>query len=386
MKADIRCLIVSLTLGLTLFGCSSPPPPKEREAPRVTVDHPTFRPEVNHDFFTGWLDAVKTIKVQSQVAGELKVDHIRNKNLEGKLVKEGELLFELDPEPFTVEIARADAKVKKFEAEKKGHVQQAEREEGLIKSGGGTQRNLDVFRANADSSEASVKSAQQDVKYYQLQFSYSKIKAPITGTVSKSEIQPGNLVAPGANGTPLTTIVSPDVYVYFNVDERSFQNYQKDRNNDKDKEPTPILFQFKLDTDDGFNHTGELKFKDVRVEKGTGTLLLRGEVKEAKRPLTSGSSVRVRVPVTDKYDALLVPETAILTDQDRKYVLVVAGEKNIVERRDVTLGKLCDDGLRVITPVETGALTDKSQVIVEGLQRARLLYPVQPVPLKKPDK
>ena len=384
MKPDIRSTVFCFAIGLVITGCSTKPAQKEREAPKVTVDRPLLRKEVNYDEFTGSLDAVKTIIVQSQVAGELKVDHIKDK--EGKLVKEGETLFELDPDPFTVQVSRAEAVVKKYEAEKEGAVKEIARLEELLKSGGATQRQLDKVRADAGAFDASIKAAQQDVKYYNLQFSYSKIKSPIAGTVNRANIQPGNLVAPGANGTILTTIVSPDVYVFFNVDERTFQNYQKGHT--KDKEPAVITFLFKLDTDNDYIHTGFIDFKENKVEKSTGTLLVRGRVKEAKGPLLSGSAVRVRVPITDEYEAMLVPDTAILTDQDRKYVLVVTGDDNVVNRRDVRTGKLCDDGMRVIFPAaaETGKVTKDDRVIIEGLQRARLLYPVQPIPVKKAEK
>src|SRR5262245_35750544 len=147
MKSHVKYWAIVVVPVLVLIGCSSKPPQKEREAPKVTVDHPVIRKEVNNDEFTGWLEAVQTIVVQSQVAGELKVNYIKDK--EGKVVKEADLLFELDPDAFKIQIARSEATVKKFEAEKEGAVKELARLEELLKSGGATQRQIDKVRADA---------------------------------------------------------------------------------------------------------------------------------------------------------------------------------------------------------------------------------------------
>ena len=110
-----------------------------------------------------------------------------------------------------------------------------------------------------------------------------------------------------------------------------------------------IAFAFGLDTEKGFPHEGRLVFADIKYAEGTGTILVRGEAKNPDGKLVPGSRVRVRIPVSDKYEAAVVPDSAVLSDQDRKYLLVL-GKDNTVLRRDITPGRLLDDGMRVILP------------------------------------
>ena len=156
----------------------------------------------------------------------------------------------------------------------------------------------------------------------------------------------------------MTTIVAIDpIYVDFNVDERAMQHYQeigagrqgKDKQQSLREQKMP--FHFGLDTEKGFPHEGHLVFADNKYTEGTGTILVRGVAENPDGRLIPGSRVRVRVPVSDKYEATLVPDTAVNTDQDQKYLLVV-GEDNVVKRQNVRLGRLLDDGMRVILEPE----------------------------------
>jgi RND family efflux transporter MFP subunit len=175
------------------------------------------------------------------------------------------------------------------------------------------------------------------------------------------------------------------VHVYFSVDERTVQETLGARQPAAADSPVAlrerkIPFRFGLDSDDGFPHEGTLDFADNQIDPETGTIELRGVVDNKQGRFVPGSRVRVRVPVGEPYSAVLVPDTAILSDQDKRYLLVV-GDKNIVARRDITPGKLLDDGMRVILPRasdDTGITTD-DRIIVLGLQRARINYPVDPV-------
>jgi multidrug efflux pump subunit AcrA (membrane-fusion protein) len=193
----------------------------------------------------------------------------------------------------------------------------------------------------------------------------------------------------------LTTIVAVDpIYVDFNDDERAMQRYQeiaasrpgKDQRQSLREQKMPLSFG--LDTEKGFPHQGYLVFADNKYVEGTGTIMVRGAAPNPEGRLIPGSRVRVRVPVSDKYEAALVPDSAVLSDQDRKYLLVL-GKDNVVLRRDVTPGRLLDDGMRVILPApgEEKAAGSKDWVknwegvwlITLGLQRARIDYPVQPL-------
>jgi RND family efflux transporter MFP subunit len=249
----------------------------------------------------------------------------------------------------------------------------------LEKRGGASKAQVEKADADVKSLEAQIKSAEAEVKLRVRDLEeYAKIKAPIDGRISRSLVSRGELVKPGE--TLLTTINSIDpIKVQFHMDEQSVQRHRKSAvNKTKDGKLPPlkeakIPFRFALDTDEDFVREGILDFADNQTDSKTGKILVRGETPNANRLLLPGDHVRVRVPVSDPYRALLVPDTAVNTDQDKKYLLVV-DDKNVVQRRDVRLGKLTDNGLRV---VETN-LKPTDRVIVEGTQRARIGSPVTP--------
>jgi RND family efflux transporter MFP subunit len=226
------------------------------------------------------------------------------------------------------------------------------------------------------------------VKQYELDLEYSRITAPIAGRISRAELSEGNLVNAGGSDPLLTTIVAVDpMYVYFSVDERSLQRYMKARPPAADGAQAPevlrdrqLPFRFGLDSDQGYPHQGVLDFADNKVDPDTGTIQLRGVVDNKQGQFVAGSRVRVRVPVSGKYSIVAVPDTSILSDQDKRYVLVV-DDQHVVSRRDILLGKLLDDGQRVVLPAADGkpAVAPEEWIIVQGLQRARLNYPVDPV-------
>jgi multidrug efflux system membrane fusion protein len=169
------------------------------------------------------------------------------------------------------------------------------------------------------------------------------------------------------------------MYLFFTVDERALQLYQKRRKADQTPDKLSVAFQFALDTDDGFPREATLNFADVKVDPGTGTITVRGTVANGNRELVAGSRTRVRIAVSEPRQAALVPDRAIMADQDRRYVYVVDG-KNVVERRDVRPGKLLDDGMREVTPRDQKAppFTAADRIIVSGLLRARIGQPVDP--------
>jgi RND family efflux transporter MFP subunit len=196
----------------------------------------------------------------------------------------------------------------------------------------------------------------------------------------------GNLVNAGGSDPLLATIVSIDpIYLYFTIDERALQTYQQRKRAQgtppaKPGDKLAIEFDFALDTDKGFPRKGTLDFADVKLDPGTGTITVRGTVKNDSAELAPGSRAKVRIAVSDTRKVATVPDRAILADQDRRYVFSV-GEGNKVERRDVTLGSLLDDGMREISPRDpkAPAFKEEERIIVEGLLRARLHQPVEPV-------
>lgn len=387
-ELPMRLLFASMTVlacGLIagIVGCESPPPAAAPAAPKVSVMHPAQRELTDHEEFNGWMAADKSVEVRSRVRG-----HIMKVNFtDGQYVKKGDLLFELDPRPYEAEIGKASDSLKVFQAQKTAADKEESRLRLLQTKGGASVQQVEKAEADSLALAAQISATQNEIDRAKLDLEYSRITADIDGRVGKAELNEGNLVNAGGSDPLLTTIVSVDpVRIFFNVDERSMLRYAKGIGasggsltdllaNLKDQQ---AKFMFALDGETGFTHEATLRFGDNRVDPSTGTVQLYGVVPNDKGMFVPGSRVRVRLTIGKPYTAMLVPDTAILSDQDQRYVLIV--EDGTVKRRNVALGAVTDDGLRVIRPADTLATGEepaKWQVIVDNLQRARLNYPVE---------
>lgn len=366
-----------LAAGLAL-GCSREVVVTEPPPPRVTVARPLTRSVRDYDYFNGWLQAADTVEVRARVSGYLTKIAFEP----GETVAAGDLLFEIDPRPFRAEVDRVVAEVAQAEAELARATASLARAERLAPSRTITQEEYDRTVAEKAVAEATVKARQAALEQARLSLEFTRVTAPLAGIISRNLISEGNLVT--ADSTALTTIVSVSpMHVYFYVDERALQNYQRQnrlRDPDADRKALAerqIPCEFGLETDDGYPHPGMLDFSDNQIDASTGTVLVRGIADNSRRLLVSGERVRIRVPGREDYQALLVPETALLSDQDKKYLLVLNTE-NVVLRRDVRLGRLLEDGLRVILPADE-PLGPQDRVVTLGLQAARVNYPAEPV-------
>jgi RND family efflux transporter MFP subunit len=381
-----RWLLVLCAAGFLplMHGCSDEPAAAAPEPPKVTVAHPEERKLVDYDEYNGWTEASATVEVRSRVRGHIHQVHFED----GEFVKKDDLLFELDPRPFQSEVDRANEQVKIAEAQLEAAVKEEERQRNLFEQNAARKNDLEKAEAARKTWDAQIASAQEEVRRQELELSYSKITAPIGGKISRAMLTEGNLVNAGGSDPVLTTIAAIDpIQVYFSVDERALLEY---RQNHPAETQTPgvgnplkesqIPFEFRLETDQGFANKGVIDFADNRIDPMTGTIEVRGTSENADGRYVPGSRVRVRIPVSDEYPATLVPDEAILSDQDKKYLLCLNPENNVV-RRDVQLGKLLEDGMRVILPgtKENEGVKPEDWVIVLGLQRARLNYPVTPV-------
>jgi RND family efflux transporter MFP subunit len=375
--------VVLTVLFLFVNGCAEPPAVVAPVPPKVTVMHPEQRELSDHEEFNGWMAADKLVEVRARVKGHIKKIHFAN----GQYVKKGDLLFELDPRPFQTEIDRSKDNLKIYEAQKVAADKEESRLRLLQTKGGASVQQVEKAEADARALAAQIGASKNEIVTKELDLEYSRITADIDGRVSKAELSEGNLVNAGGSDPLLTTIVSVDpIRVYFNVDERSMQRYAKSIGaaggnltdllaNMKDRESN---FTFALDGETGFEHKGVLRFGDNRVDSSTGTMQVYGIVPNSGM-FTPGSRVRVRLTIGQPYTAMLVPDAAILSDQDKRYVLIVDSEKN-ARRRNVTLGAITDEGLRAIQPADKladGENAAQWQVIVDNLQRARLNYPVE---------
>ncbi len=377
--------VLSLGLLMSVIGCNEEQRTAAPEAPKVSVLHPEKRQLTDHAEFNGWLDAEQTVEVRARVRGHIQKVHFSD----GQIVKKGDLLFELDPRPLEAAIGRQKDKVRVYEAQKIAADKDEVRLRELQKKGGASVQQVEKAEADAKALEAEISAGKNEIKRAELELEYARITADIAGRISKAELTEGNLVNAGGSDPLLTTIRSIDpILLYFNVDERLVQRYAKDVGAEGKKftdvlaalKDAKIEFTFAQDGETDFAHKGRLAFGDNRIDPATGTIQLYGTVANADGKFLPGARVRVRVPVGKPYAALLVPETAILADQDKRYVLIV-DEKNTVRRRNVTLGTLTDRSLRAIRPADRLPEGEKPEdwwVIVDNLQRARLNYPVDP--------
>jgi membrane fusion protein, multidrug efflux system len=356
-------------LGMPLFGCKGASPPlAATPPPAVSVAPPLEREVLDYDEYTGHITAVEEVAVRSRVRGYL----VKVNFTEGAEVKQGDVLFEIDPRPFQADLDAAKGKVAQWEAKLARAEADVTRYERLLPKGAASQKDLDAATADRGEARAAIQSARAEVERAALDVEFAKVTAPISGRVSRANVTKGNLIS-GTETTPLTTIVSMNpIYVYFNVDERALLQYQQAARkqagggeraaNVKDAK---IPISLGLAGEAGFPYEGVIDFANNQVDSQTGTIQVRGVFANANRALTPGLFARVRIPVGDKYQAMLVPERAIGTDQGQKYLLAV-NDKNVVEYRAVKLGRLFDN-LRVIQEgVKPGEL-----VIVNGIQRAR---------------
>ncbi len=346
--------ILSVLSCLFAAGCGGTAAPSaSKEAPRVTVVHPVVQSLTDEEDFNGWLEAYKTVDVVSRVRGYITKVHFKD----GDLVTEGKTpLFDIDEAPFKADLAKTESQAVSLEAQEAAAKSLAEKNRKLLETNAVSRQEWEESEANAKSYTAQIMAKKAEADRIRLDLNYAKIMAPQTGRVGKANFFEGALVNAGGADQVLTTVVTIDpIYVDFNIDERTVQRYQKANpaaaEDEKSLREREIKFTFGLDTDKGYPHEGKLVFADIKFAEGTGTILVRGVAENKKGLLIPGSRVRVRLPVSDKYDATLVPDTAVNTDQKQKYLLVVGGDKN-VKRMNVELGRLLDDGMRVIKSPE----------------------------------
>ncbi len=383
LPVGTRWLALLLGLGLlgVLTGCGEAPQAAELPPPKVTVAHPVTRELTDYEEYNGWTAASQTVDVRSRVRG-----HIIKVNFsDGEIVTAGKPLFELDPQPLEAETGRAEGQLGIAQAQYNQALNDEKRYQRLYEKGAATVQEYEEKQAAMKTFLAKVKSATDEVTLRKLDETFAKITAPIAGKIGRAMLTKGNLVSVGTADPVLTTIVAIDpIQVYFKVDERTLAEYRERRTKSKEPlkpfEQAKIPFDFRMENENGFPHQGTLNFADNRIDPDTGSIEIRGNAANSDGRFLPGGRVRVRVAKSEPYQGILVPDTAVLSDQDQKYLLCL-NEKNIVIRKDVKLGRILDDGMRVILPVDEKdkGLTPKDRVIVVGLQRARINYPVEPM-------
>jgi RND family efflux transporter MFP subunit len=348
--------------------------------PRVTVVLPVVKEIVESDDFNGWTAASATVEVRARVRGHIEKVHFKD----GDVVGKGALLFTLDPRPFEAELEGARSKQKVFEAQLVAAQKEFARLSELVTKGGASQRQVEKAEADVGALQAQIEAQAREIDRCALDLEYSKITAPLSGRTSEAQLDEGNLVNAGGSETLLATIIAQDpIHVYFDLPERTLLVRMAAIRDEGGREKVTLAerkipFRFALETDEGFPREGTLDFAESQVNAATGTVRVRGSVPNKGAVLVPGARVKVRVDRGGPVRAMLVPDVALMADQDRRYVLVVGDDAKVL-RRDVRPGRLLDDGSRVLIPAKEGesGVLPTDRVIVQGQARARIHYPVE---------
>ena len=379
--ADIRSFYrlspILIVLAGLLAGCGDKQAPQAAAAaPPVTVAQPVKRTVTDWDEFTGRFDAIEEVQVRARVGGF--VTNVEFKD--GDMVHAGDLLYIIDPRPFEAVAEQADGQLSDARAKVELAKRDLDRGLALVQTSAVSEQLVDQRRQALQAAHAAVTQAEGALKAAQLNIEFTHVIAPIGGRVSRHLVSVGNLVQGSEGGsTLLTSIVSLDpIYIYFDMDEATYLKYNRlwfegKRPSSRDN-PNPV--QVALTGETKPSHDGKVDFLDNRLDVSTGTLRGRAVIPNKDLSILPGQFGRVRLIASAPYDALLIPDNAIATDQSRKIVFVVK-EDNTAEARPVILGPL-DEGLRVIRE----GLKADDRVVVDGLQRVRVGAKVSPHPAK----
>ncbi len=339
--------------------------PQAPAAPSVTVAQPLPRKVTDWDEYTGRFTAVQSVELRAQVSGYL--DAI--KFTDGQLVEKGQLLFVIDQRPYqaTLDKARADLKVQ--ESQRDLAKLDLARATKLLAARAVSQEEYDTRAQTSAQTEAAVASAQAAVRTATLNLEFTEIRAPFAGRIGDRKIDIGNLVTGGAGGgTLLATIVTQDpIYFEFDGSEADYLKYVRlsQAGSRKSSRDAPNQVYVKLMDEAKWTHQGHMNFVDNQLDPNSGTVRGRAVLSNPGSVFQPGMFGRLRLIGSGEYDALLLPDEAVVSDQATKLVMVVA-EDGTVTPHPVMLGPKID-GLRVI---RSGiAATDK--VIISGLTRAR---------------
>ena len=338
----------------------APPPPA------VTVAKPIKRTIVDHDEYVGRFLAVNSVEVRARVSGYLDGVHFKD----GQLVKQGDLLFTIDKRPFANAVQQAQATLAQAQSNLAYAEADLQRGQELVKEKTITTQIFEQRAQAARNARAAVTGAEAALRTAKLDLEFTELRAPIDGRIGDRRVSPGNLVTGGAGGntTLLATIVSTDpIHFEFTFDEASFLRYERMANgsNDIASRNSGVTVELQLIDEKDFSHKGRMDFVDNVIDRSTGTIRGRAVFANPTGVFTPGMFARVRVPASSPYEALLVPDVAIGSEQARKYVLVV-GADSVAQPKYVALGPLEGD-LRVIK----SGISAGDDIIVNGMARVR---------------
>ena len=345
--------------------------------PAVTVSQPIRRELAEWDEYTGQFAAKEYVEIRARVSGYLTEIHFAD----GQIVKEGDLLFVIDPRPYEATLAAARAQLAQANAQVDLATQQLNRSAELRKKDFEPASNYDQRVSDLKVAAAATESAKAAIRSAELNVGFTRITAPLTGRISNHQVSVGNLVSGSDSAaTPaLTTIVSLDpIYFYFDMSEGDYLTYQRATaagKLDEARDSSPVYVRLTDETE--WPRRGLLNFIDNQVDRGAGTIRARATFANSDFFVTPGQFGRIRIAASERYNAILIPDGAVVTDQSRKVVMTVKDD-GTVEPKVVRPGPMTDDGLRIIR----SGLAPTDRVIINGLVRARPGGKVTPQPGK----
>lgn len=370
-----RKLAVPLAIATLVASCGerqqqggSPPPAA------VTVAEPIKRTVFDYDEYVGRFTAINSVEVRARVSGYLDKVHFKD----GQLVKQGDLLFTIDKRPFQNTLDQARANLVQAQSNLAFTESDYIRGQQLVRDKTITDQTFEQRAQAFRNAKASVSNNEAAVRQAELDMEFTELRAPINGRIGDRRVSPGNLVTGGTSGntTMLATIVSIDpIYFEFTFDEASYLRYERLATTGQDvaSRNAGVKIALKLIDENDFDHEGRMDFVDNVIERSTGTIRGRAVFANQNEVFTPGMFARVRVPGSPPYEALLLPDAAIGTEQARRFVIVI-DDKDTARPRYVTLGQLTKDGLRVIKE----GIGPDDRVVVSGLMQARPGQKVRP--------
>jgi RND family efflux transporter MFP subunit len=355
----LATLVVSCGEGQKQGGAPPPPP--------VTVAAPVKRAVFDFDEYVGRFVAVNSVEVRARVSGYLEGIHFKD----GQIVKQGDLLFSIDKRPFQNAVAQATANLALAKSNLAYTESDLARGQQLVRDKTITEQTFEQRSQAFRNAQASVSGAEAALRTAELDLEFTELKAPVNGRIGDRRVSPGNLVTGGSGGntTLLATIVSTDpIRFEFTFDEASYLRYERLSKDGQDvaSRNGGMKVALKLIDEPDFAHEGSIDFVDNVIDRTTGTIRGRAVFANPNGVFTPGMFARVRLPASSSYEALLLPDSAIGTEQIRKFALTINADNTVVPKY-VTLGQVTSDGLRVIK----SGLGPDDRVIVNGLLRAR---------------
>ena len=334
--------------------CSRPAGPPE-VPPSVEVATPLSERVTDWDDYSGRFEAVDAVEVRPRVSGAIESVHFAD----GQVVRQGELLFVIDPRPYAAELARAKAQVAGARAQLANADAELKRAQALVGARLVSEAETEVRVAAQLSAAAALAAAEASVQTADLNLSFTRVVAPLAGRASYRRLAPGNLVT--ADTTVLTTIVSEDpIRFVFDAPESALLKYKREAAG-----ALASRVEIRLQDETEYRWKGRVDFLDNALDRGSGTIRLRAVVDNPDGFISPGMFGQMRLFAVKPFDALLVPDQAIVTDQTRQVVYVVDGQ-GVVGQKVVRPGRLIE-GLRVIR----AGLEPQDRIIISGVQRAR---------------